>query len=259
MSGNGEGLQVHGCLIRVPDLRIAESFYRDQLRFQPQERWQNLIRLDGTPAVFLEQVAPGPNPSLGQARVNLVLEVADLAAVSERFRSQDIPLVTGKANPLPIGLAECFLDPFGNVHTLLQLNNRATADQADFRISSIAVKTPIGLIPAARHIYEGQLGFKALTERYYPPTLPLGNREGSLAFVIHDKHPWEPDLIARAPLYPNDMGAVLIFATPDAAAVRERLASAGRVRVTGLEDFSLGLRFGIIDNAGIPSEVWEYA
>jgi hypothetical protein len=259
MSGNGSGLSVHGCLIRVPDLGVAESFYCGRLSFRIRERKDQLVKLTGTPSLFLEQVPFGPNPVFGQARVSLVLQVPDLASVSRRFRSENIPLVTGQANPLPIGLADCFQDPFGNVHTLLQPQAPFAPAAGDFQIHSIGVKTPIGLIPAARHIYELVLGFKALTERYYPPTLPLGNQDGSLALVIHDKHPWEPDLRPRAPLYPNDMGAVLVLVTDDAVIARDKLALQGRLRLTCVENFPLGRRFGIVDNAGIPSEVWEYA
>jgi hypothetical protein len=258
MSANGSGLQFHGCLIRVPDLRLAESFYCGELRFTVIERRSGWLRLEGIPGLFLEEVPQGPNPAFGQARVSLALKVADLAGVSRRLASRKIPLITGDSNPLSIGVADCFCDPFGNVHTLLQPNAPLCPGEKDFQIHSVGVKTPIGLIPAARHVYEVLLGFKAQTERLYPPTLPLGNPDGSLAFVIHDKHPWEPDLRPRAPLYPDDMGAVLVFLASDAAAVHETLAASGRVRLTARQPFQLGRRFGIVDNAGIPSEMWEY-
>ena len=85
---------------------------------------------------------------------------------------------------------------------------------------------------------------------------PAGTK--SFAFVIYDKPSFLDDFRSKAALYPAENGCLLVFETRDIAAYRSYLASrAPRLRVTEMEEFFLGRRMAVIDNAGIASEIWE--
>ena len=76
--------------------------------------------------------------------------------------------------------------------------------------------------------------------------------------MIYDKPSFLNDFRARAGLYPAENGCLLVFETRDIAAYRSYLASrAPRLRLTEMEEFFLGRRMAVIDNAGIASEIWE--
>lgn len=255
---DGSGLRLLGCSIRVPDLERAMSFYCGKLRFQSVALHDDFIKLSGTLPVFLERVPPGPVPATDQARTLLMLQVHDLAAMAAWFRQNNIPVLTGNANPLTIGIVDCFRDPFGNIHSFVQLNDPPDRDWSEPLIYNVGQRVPISAIPEARRIYSDVLGFSVRTDRYYPPALPMMNPDGSFAFVIYDKPSFLDDFRSRAALYPAENGCLLVFETPDIAAYRSYLVSrAPRLHVTGIESFPLGRRMAFIDNAGIASEIWE--
>lgn len=252
------GLRLLGCSIRVPDLELATSFYSGKLRFPSVALGGGFVKLIGTLPVFLEQVPPGPVPATDQARTLLMLQVHDLAASAAWFRKNRIPVLTGNANPLAIGVVDCFRDPFGNIHSFVQLDDPPDRNWSEPLIYNVGQRVPISAIPEARRIYSDVLGFSVRTDRYYPPALPMMNPDGSFAFVIYDKPSFLDDFRSKAALYPAENGCLLVFETRDIAAYRSYLASrAPRLRVTEMEEFFLGRRMAVIDNAGIASEIWE--
>lgn len=252
------GVHLLGCSIRVSDLGRAREFYCSKLGFRPCSMRNGFIELASTVPIFLEQVPPAPVPAVDQARPLIMLRVKELAGTAARFRELDIPLVTGNANPLHVGVTDCFLDPFGNVHSLVELSDPDGEPVQEPCVYNVGLRMPISGVSGARHIYTDILGFMVASERFYPPTLPLVHADGSPAFVIYDKPAFLDDFRSKAALYPAENGTTLVFRTDSAVACREDLISrAPRLRVTAVEDFSLGRRFAIIDNAGIASEIWE--
>lgn len=255
---DGGRLRLLGCSIRVHDLELAKSFYCGKLQFQFVALGDDLIKLTGNLPVFLECVPPGPLPAIDQARTLLMLQVHDLAAATAWFRKNHIPVLTGNANPLVVGVVDCFQDPFGNIHSFVQLDDPPERDWNEPHIYNVGQRVPISAIPEARRIYSDVLGFGVRTDRYYPPALPMMNPDGSFAFVIYDKPSFLDDFRSKAALYPAENGSLLVFETRDVAAYRGYLISrAPRLRVTEIEDFPLGRRMAVIDNAGIASEIWE--
>jgi catechol 2,3-dioxygenase-like lactoylglutathione lyase family enzyme len=253
-----EGLRLLGCSIRVPDLERARAFYSGTLGFASRDLHGDVVVLPGKLPVFLERVPPGPVPALDQARTLLMLQVHSLARAAEWFAKNNIPLVTGAANPLAIGVVDCFRDPFGNIHSFVELANPPKQEWREPHIYNVGQRLPISAIPEARRIYSDVLGFPVRTDRYYPPALPMMNPDGSFAFVIYDKPSFLSDFRAKAALYPNENGCLLVFETADVASFRQYLQSrAPRLRITRIEDFALGRRMALIDNAGIASEIWE--
>jgi hypothetical protein len=86
----------------------------------------------------------------------------------------------------------------------------------------------------------------------------MAHRDGTPAFTIEDKEIWEPDVRVRAPLYPHETGAVLVFAFADLDGLYLNLARRA-VRLSPIVDFPLGRRMGVIDSAGLASEIWQFA
>ena len=257
---DGSGLRLLGCSIRVPDLELARSFYCGKLRFQAAVLHGDFIRLGSGLPVFLERVPPGPVPATDQARTLLMLQVRDFAAASIWFRDNQIPLVTGNANPLSIGVVDCFRDPFGNIHSFVQLDDPPSKNWNEPHIYNVGQRMPISAIPEARRIYSDVLGFSVRTDRYYPPALPMMNPDGTFAFVIYDKPSFLDDFRSKAALYPAETGCLLVFETRDLDGyLKYLLARAPRLRKTQIEEFPLGRRMALIDNAGIASEIWELA
>jgi len=254
----GRVLRLLGCSIRVPDLALAEAFYCGKLGFSSRTLDESIVMLPGNLPVFLERVSPGPVPGPDQARTLLMLRVHNLAAAAAWFAKNNIPLLTGIANPLAIGVVDCFRDPFGNLHSFVELNDPPAGEWREPYIYNVGQRMPISAIPEARRLYSDVLGFVVHSDRYYPPALPMMNPDGSFAFVLYDKPSFLNDFRAKAALYPAENGCLLVFATENIAACRDHLlARAPRLRMTRIEAFALGQRMAFIDNAGIASEIWE--
>jgi len=253
-----DSLRLLACSIRLPDLERARDFYAGALGFAAKAIATDWIVLPGRLPVFLERVPAGPVPAVDQARTLLMLKVHDLRQTAERFRRMNIPLVTGVRNTLSIGVVDCFRDPFGNVHSLVELSDPPAETWSEPDIYNVGIRLPIAAVPEARRIYSDALGFSVRTDRYYPPALPMMNPGGSFAFMIYDKPSFLSDFRAKAPLYPAENGCLLVFQSRDVDAFRASLrARAPRLRMTDVQDFAFGRRMAIIDNAGIASEVWE--
>jgi catechol 2,3-dioxygenase-like lactoylglutathione lyase family enzyme len=254
-----EMLRYHGLLIRVPDLSVALEFYCNTLGYAFTRSSATLVRLSDPVPFYLEAVSARSGPAKDQARAGAAFFVRDIQAAIERLDALGVPLLVGRGQEASGGFVTCFLDPLGNVHTIVQ----PVPEPLGFREPQIyytGLKLPMGSIPTARQIYRDMLGFAIATERYYPPSLPLKHGDGSFAFMIQDKQPWESDVRVRAPLYPSDSGSVLVFATNDVSEFHAYVSGrSAAVRTSQVEEFALGLRMGFIDNSGVPSEIWQFA
>ena len=254
-----ETLRYHGLLIRVPDLSVALEFYCDTFGYGFTRSSATLVRLSDPLPFYLEAVSARSGPAKDQARAGAAFFVRDIHVAIERLDALGVPLLVGRGQEASGGFVTCFLDPFGNVHTIIQPVPMPEGF-SEPRIYNTGLKLPMGSMPTARQIYGDVLGFVIATERYYPPSLPMEHRDGSFAFMIHDKQPWESDVRVRAPLYPSYSGSVLVFATNDVSEFHAYVsARSAAVRTTQAEEFPLGLRMGFIDNSGVPSEIWQFA
>ncbi|HEY1630506.1 MAG TPA: VOC family protein [Rhizomicrobium sp.] len=240
-------LRHHALLVRVPDLRLGVAFYAARLGPAETRVAEDFVRLGDS--LYLEQVSPAPGPAFDQARAFTTFTVPDLDTEALAAEARD-PLTT---TPRPVRGGRCLRmrDPFGNVQVLLEPR------EGMVRAAPSGIKIPIASVPAARHLYGDFLCF-AQNGRHYPPQLAMNHRDGSPAFTIEDKEIWEPDVRVRAPLYPNETGAVLVFTFPDLAELHANLARRA-VRLTPIVDFPLGKRMGIVDPAGLASEIWQFA
>jgi catechol 2,3-dioxygenase-like lactoylglutathione lyase family enzyme len=242
-------LRYHALLVRAPDLDLGVAFYAGKLGLAQTRVAPGLARL-GDGFLYIEQVAPAPGPAFDQARAFATFVVPDLDKIvlspDERDPLTQIP------RPVRGGMCVRIRDPFGNIHTVLEPHEGLA------RPPGCGIKLPIASVPAAKRLYGDMLGFVTQSERDYPPHLAMTHRDGSAAFTIEDKEIWEPEVRVRAPLYPNETGAVLVFTTPDLGALHAALARRA-VRLTPIRDFPLGRRLGVIDSAGLALEIWQFA
>ncbi len=240
----------------MPDLGAAERFYAGRLGLAAARMADSLIQLSGGGRLYLEAVAPMPGPAPDQARAFATFLVRDIENLP--LGGDDIDTTTRKPELVRAGLCIRFRDPFGNVHTFLEPREAMAFDVP--RLHSAGIKIPIASVPAAKRLYADTLGFAVQSERYYPPLLPMNHADGSPAFTIEDKEIWEPDVRVRAPVYPAETGAVLVFQSQDLADHRAALTRrAPNLRLTPVESFALGKRMAFLDAAGLASEIWQLA
>jgi glyoxalase/bleomycin resistance protein/dioxygenase superfamily protein len=244
-------LRHHALLVRAPEMDSAVAFYAAKLDLAPERLAPSLTRLSARHRhIYIEQVAPGPGPAADQARAFATFVVPDLDAVA--LTADEIDPLTRIPRPVRGGLCVRFRDPFGNVHALLEPHEGV----APTPWAGTGIKIPIASVPAARRLYGDMLCFAAQSERSYPPLIFMVHRDGAPGFTIEDKEIWEPDTRVRAPLYPRETGSVLVFTFSDLEELHASLARRA-IRMTQIEDFPLGRRMGVIDSAGLASEIWS--
>ena len=93
-----------------------------------------------------------------------------------------------------VGLAIRFRDPFGNIHALLEQTVGEVPPFEEPQVYNSGFKHPDADTASLRSLFVEALGFVVRTERYYPPSLPIGHPEGSFAFMLHENEPWEAEV-----------------------------------------------------------------
>lgn len=224
-------LHVGGVKVKVTDLDEALAFYRDALGFPvvSAPSFRTTVTLDGTVLpLTLEQVtrpARAGFPELTQ--VSLSLQTSDLEATMARLRARGVVFMQDPPEPygvndqgVPLGLATKFKDPSGNVLSMVE-QQRDPEDAFDgIRVYNAGYYLPD--VEVARVFYCGRLGFKALTESYYP-NIPLGHGDGPEYFMLHENKQTRP--VERA--YPDEAQLVMVFTTDDLTAAMAALRARG--------------------------------
>ncbi len=105
--------------LEVPDIEAAERFYTGILGLTADEERSNrpsFVLLRTANCMLILQHAPEAEPATGQARIELGLEVADLAAVQAKLGS--------RGNPQKMGWGDAIetLDPAGNRLNVFRLH-----------------------------------------------------------------------------------------------------------------------------------------
>jgi catechol 2,3-dioxygenase-like lactoylglutathione lyase family enzyme len=253
-------LRYHALLARVPDIAPADAFYGGRLGLSCTVLADGFHRArDSADALlYLEVVTPAPGPVPDQARATATFLVGDVEKSIATLAAARVEFLQTAPQHARSGLYIRFRDPFGNVHSLVQLREPPSFEIP--RIYRAGIKIPIASVPAAKRLYGDTLGFAIESERHYPPLVPLIHRDGSPAFTVEDKENWERDLRVRAPRYPDETGVVMVLETPDLAETRRELSSRmPGLALTPAAPFALGQRMALIDMAGLATEIWEIA
>ncbi|MGQ0590531.1 MAG: VOC family protein [Sphingosinicella sp.] len=183
-----------------------------------------------------------------EARSAIAFQALDIHATARRLRELGVVFLSDEPIRVGVGLALRFRDPFGNIHALLQQTIGEVAPFEEPEVYNSGFKRPDSDTPALRRMFAG-LGFVVRSERYYPPSLPIGHGDGSFAFMLHENEPEEPEVRARS--QPESAAVSLIFTAADLAAVQQQVGS-------GREDaFALGRRMRVTAPSGVPVEFWR--
>lgn len=214
-------LEPHGVLIKAADFDAAAAFYSEALDLPVRSESDGWIEFDvGTP--FRLTQAAITNPSLeARARTSLVFHTTSLDETRARWEAAGVTVTSPQPNVNGVGRDIRFTDPEGNSMSVMEL-----ADQPD------------GLAADGRQIYNygftfndvteeralfSSLGFPALTERYFPPALPLRDQNGGFGFMLHQNPGVAPGDLQG----PDSSGLVVVFQSSDLEAVQAALVEAG--------------------------------
>jgi len=239
----------HGVLIRVPDLARARSFYVETLGFSEERVSDNLIRLVDDSPIYLEQaIGPLRPPDVDEARSAIAFKVRDIQATARRLREAGVEFLSEEPFQVAVGLAMRIRDPFGNIHSLLQPTLGSVPAFTEPAVYNSGLKNADADTAPLRSLFAG-LGMVVLTERYFPPSLPIGHGDRSFAFMLHENEPGEPEIRARGE--PGTAAVSLVFSTED-------LQAASRVVGNGeAVPFALGRRLRATIPSGLPIEIWQ--
>jgi catechol 2,3-dioxygenase-like lactoylglutathione lyase family enzyme len=226
-------LHIGGVKIKVTDLGEALAFYRDALGFPVVSgpASPTTVTLDGTVLpLTLEQVtrpARAGFPELTQ--VSLSLQASDLHAAMARLKARGVVFMQDPPEPygvndqgVPLGLATKFEDPSGNVLSMVEQQRDPEEAFDGIRVYNAGYYLPD--VEVGRAFYCGKLGFKSLTESYYP-NIPVGRGDGPQYFMLHENEQARP--VERA--YPDEAQLVMVFTTGDLVAAMAALQAHGVV------------------------------
>lgn len=246
-------IRFHGAKIRVSDMDAARTFYSEKLGFTIS--WTadegSLIALDAEPPVYLAKAETMTPADPGMAGAAIVLHTSDIEALVRDLQAKGIKF----KNPVPqkngVGVDVTFYDPFGTRISVMEERTGRPGPEQEPAIYNMGYTAPD--VAAQRPLYLDGLGFVVRTEDYFPPALPLGHRDGSFAFMLHQKN---VDLGPAT--YPGGTGTTLVFSTADLDAARTALEDRGLEFLNTQADEQGGMRFlAFRDPAGIVSELWE--
>ena len=131
------------------------------------------------------------------ATMLLLTSTAVLRIDTQGRREREAELAwRGEQYQVAIGRAQRFKDTTGIVHHMLQ-PNYALPPFAEPRIYNCGLDVPVDAIAPTRVLLEQKLGFAPMTERYFPPSIPYLEGDGSFGFMLHHNQPGEPDLRPR--------------------------------------------------------------
>lgn len=251
-----EEVRFHGVLIRVPDVERAIAFYGGVMGFDLQRREVGLAVLRDSTPIYLEQTdAALVPPAEDEARSSVAFLTKDLAATTRAFRAKGVQFLREEPGKVGVGIANRFLDPFGNNHALIQQTIAEPPPFEEPEVYNSGFKIADRDTNAMRRLFIEVLGLTARTEKYYPPSLPIGHKDGTLAFMVHENEAFEPEVRPRGD--PKSAAVSLVLATDDLDATRRRLLAAGFDQLGPIRPFSMGVRMTLITPAGVPMEFWK--
>lgn len=250
----------HGVVMRTPDLDAALAFFGDGMGFaiadiRGREGW---ARLASNLPIYLEAVSGGRTPQPGEAGVEITFQSNNLEQSIPVLRGAGARVLTDTPYEVAVGRSIRFLDNAGVVHHMLQAS-RAAPVFAEPRVYNTGFEVPQAAIAPVRAILEQGLGFAPMTERYFPPSVPYLEAEGSFAFMLHHNQPFEPDHIARAAPAATDHGPAQIFVVSDLPAASAAVAALGAAALDAEpRAFAYGRRRAFATPGGAPFELWRW-
>ena len=244
-----------GAKIMVPDMERAVDFYCNVLGFEikSQTNYPDEISLNAG-EVDLRLVKTKNNTKAGYsefAQTSFVLQVNDLKKTVEHLKKLEVKFLI-EIDTVGVGIAAKFLDPFGIAHSLLEQTVRKVPEFEEPKIYNAGYS--LANISQARKLYNMILNFKVLTEKYFPPALPLKNWDNSFGFMLHEN----TDLKRCTSDYFNDAQTVLVFATGN---INDSFNYFKKNNIkllhNKIQNSPSGKYFAFENNEGVPAEIIE--
>ncbi len=257
-----EAVQVrhHGVIIRTPELDAALAFYADGLGFaiadfEPRRGWARFV---GNMPIYLEAVGDRRLHPADVANAEITFQSNDLDASIGVLQGAGARLTTSEPYATAVGRSIRFADHAGVIHHMMH-SARAAPLFAEPRIYNCGFDVPAEAIAPTRSLLEGALGFVAMTERYFPPSVPYLETDRSFAFMLHHNQDFEPDLRPREMPSRDDLGVSLIFTSTDLHTTARAAVAGGAAPLDrSARAFSLGRRMSFATPGGAPFEIWDW-
>ncbi len=199
--------EVHGVKIFVDDLTIAEKFYSKDLGFKVIKRNKSRLILEtNTYPVYLQLAKQIVDRDLHkESYIGLSFQVTKLLPAIDELRASGIHVQDSLLSRNGVGIDIPFHDPTGNILNLIEVQIRDIPEFNRYRVynSGAVVNDMIG----AENFYKGDLGFLDWSRDYLPDALPLMHKDGSFAFMLHQKK----GLIRNTASYGTGPQIVLMF------------------------------------------------
>jgi catechol 2,3-dioxygenase-like lactoylglutathione lyase family enzyme len=200
---------VRALKINVEDMNAAVAFYRDKLGFEIRDGV--VVGLDDELRVLINRVKRVHPSGLG-----FTLQVNDLDVAIATMKAKGVEFA-GDVRIEGVGNAISIRDPFGRPISLMHQTIRKVEPFREPRLYNFGFRVPD--MARARAFYE-KLGFVALTERYLPRDLPLGDTSKHFAFMLHAR----PDAAKHAGK--GEPMNSIVFGALDFAAAEKTLRAA---------------------------------
>lgn len=256
----GANVRHHGVLIRTTDLDAALAFYCDGMGlalgdFRPARGW---ARLSCNLPIYLEVSSSSRLHGAEIANAEITFQSNDLDASIPTLTAAGGRLTTAQPYEVAVGRSIRFADTAGIIHHMLQ-SSRPTPPFAEPRVYNCGFDVPAAAITPTRALLEQGLGFVAMTERYFPPSIPYLEADRSFAFMLHHHQPGEPDLAARPDPRADDLGVWQVFVAADLPAATRAATAAGAVPLDRrVPRFPMGRRMAFTTPGGGPFEIWSW-
>lgn len=258
-AGQSAKLRQHGVLLKVPDLDAALGFYGDGLGFPVNTATlgRGFAQLIANTPIYVEEVKNAAAIEPGAAHVYVALQTNDFDAGRRMLRAAGAKNISENVQEVAVGKVIYFEDPFGVRYSFMLINGERPPF-SEPRIYNTGFHLPKAAIRAARKLVEDGFGFAAMTERYYPPSIPYLEANKSFAFMLHEHRPFETDWNPRR-VTPDDIGYSEVFVTRDLTdAVAAAKAHGARVLDKRPHRFPMGERVLIEVPGGAPLEIWRF-
>jgi glyoxylase I family protein len=117
-------LSMHSVLVFVPDLDRARRFYAETLGLILSREGEAFLLFQGVDfqlAVFLGKTESSSSEYSQDAGSSIAFAVPDLDKAVAELKAKDVRFLHAAPNDGPIGRYMAFLNPFGTVHELVEV------------------------------------------------------------------------------------------------------------------------------------------
>ncbi len=206
-------IRFYGIKILVTDLDKGVDFYGNKMGFTVKSNSLELneVVLQSTPysiKLGLAEVNNSTNYST-EAHAKVAFQVNKMLSTFQSMKNIGVSFYENNLSKNGIGIGLPFSDPFGNKHTLVEVQVRQMEHFEEPSVYNMGFNVPE--IETAQNFYTEIMGFEVYSTDYLPSALPLKHNDDSFAFMLH--HVNETNLASTE--YPRESQSILLFTTDD--------------------------------------------